>query len=474
MINIPRYKLLFLLNDLLLLLIFVILAGTIHTGSLLQIFEFSWLVLYLYIFTLSAPVLIYIFRCANLYKINFILNKREHILSIFSAFVLANLFLLLISLITQLFSSAEIFALFYPLSIYFVLLLFYRVFVLLRIYNFLSHKFLQYNVLLVGYGNTAKLIAGKIFVENTLPIKIAGCLTDKYELGKELMPGVNAIGGLKDLGSILESQKVDEVIFCYENPEYEKLIDQLDYLENLNIRVKVSSELLNIINEKSTVEKYYDIPVFDIHGIEHRKRVLKYKRLFDLFFASVGILTFLPIYIMTYLAVKITSKGPAIYKQTRIGKDGREFSFYKFRSMTLEDKSDKHRKEKMIQFMNEDKSSAGYKVIEEGRLTSVGKFIRKTSIDELPQLFNVLKGDMSLVGPRPCLPYEYQNYTNWQRKRVKVLPGCTGLWQIFGRNKVSFKDSTVMDIYYTYVFSPLRDLEYIIRTLPAMIFARGK
>ncbi len=142
--------------------------------------------------------------------------------------------------------------------------------------------------------------------------------------------------------------------------------------------------------------------------------------------------------------------------------------------MTASEEDDPIRKEMMLRFMKEDiKQDETAKIINNYRLTPIGAFLRRYSIDELPQLFNVLKGDMSLVGPRPSLPYEYENYEPWQRKRVSVIPGCTGVWQITGRSLVSFNESVVLDLYYISRCSILFDLIIILKTIPVIIFSRG-
>jgi lipopolysaccharide/colanic/teichoic acid biosynthesis glycosyltransferase len=127
----------------------------------------------------------------------------------------------------------------------------------------------------------------------------------------------------------------------------------------------------------------------------------------------------------------------------------------------------------MLEYIKNENDENGKKIINENRITEIGKIIRKTSLDELPQLFNVIKGDMSLVGPRPCLPYEFENYASWQKRRVNVLPGCTGVWQVTGRSSVSFKDSIVLDLYYINNMSPWLDLQILLKTIPVMLFARG-
>ena len=174
------------------------------------------------------------------------------------------------------------------------------------------------------------------------------------------------------------------------------------------------------------------------------------------------------------ILVKTTSKGPIFFKQKRIGLLGKEFDFYKFRSMHVLSGEDEERKKMMIDFMkNKKPESIDTKVINDSRITWIGNIIRKTSLDELPQFFNVLKGDMSLVGPRPCLPYEFENYDEWQRRRVSVIPGCTGVWQVWGRSSVSFKDSVVLDLYYINNMSPWFDLQLILQTIPTILFLRG-
>ncbi len=142
--------------------------------------------------------------------------------------------------------------------------------------------------------------------------------------------------------------------------------------------------------------------------------------------------------------------------------------------MTIDEKGEEERKLQMINFIkNGDAEGGDTKIVNTNRVTWIGKIIRKLSLDELPQLINVIKGDMSLVGPRPSLPYEFDNYDTWQKRRVNVLPGCTGVWQVWGRSSVSFKDSVVLDLYYVNNMSPWLDIQLILKTIPVMLFSRG-
>jgi undecaprenyl-phosphate galactose phosphotransferase len=231
---------------------------------------------------------------------------------------------------------------------------------------------------------------------------------------------------------------------------------------------------LNIIPQKFITEKYSNLPVIDLSNFSGNHFPEIKKRIFDLCFALGGLILFSPFLVIIIFAIKLTSKGPVFFKQVRIGKNGVPFSFYKFRTMYLSIHDDVERKEKMINFMKSNNANGnGTKIISNSRITNIGHLLRKISLDELPQLFNVLKGDMSIVGPRPCLPYEYENYDNWQKRRVNVTPGCTGVWQVTGRSSVSFKDSVILDLYYINKMSSWMDLKLTFKTIPVMLFGRG-
>ncbi|MGL5480063.1 MAG: sugar transferase [Clostridium sp.] len=183
------------------------------------------------------------------------------------------------------------------------------------------------------------------------------------------------------------------------------------------------------------------------------------KRILDIFASLLGIICLSPIWIVISILIKIESKGPFIFSQTRVGKDLREFKMYKFRSMVV---NAEELKEK-LQAQNE-MSGPMFKIKEDPRVTKIGKFIRKTSIDELPQLINVLKGDMSLVGPRPSLPKEVREFEPWMLERFKVKPGLTCYWQVSGRNNIDFEDWMKLDLKYVRDRSMLVDLKLIFKT----------
>lgn len=199
------------------------------------------------------------------------------------------------------------------------------------------------------------------------------------------------------------------------------------------------------------------------------------KRLFDLMVAVAMLIVLSPIMAIVALAIKLDSSGPVIFKQTRIGKNHQPFTFYKFRSMYTKSDSAVHQQfvKNLINGSSSDSTSPTYKLACDKRITRVGCFIRKTSLDELPQLFNVIKGDMSMVGPRPPIPYEVAEYKEWHHRRLAVAPGITGLWQVQGRSLVSFDDMVKMDIEYSEKRSLKLDVALLVQTIPAVLSGRG-
>lgn len=193
--------------------------------------------------------------------------------------------------------------------------------------------------------------------------------------------------------------------------------------------------------------------------IQKRRMYSFFKRMMDIMCSLVGLIALVPVLLIVSIAIKIESKGPIIFIQKRVGKDGKVFSMYKFRSMLVnaEELKDK------LSHKNE-MDGPMFKIKEDPRITRVGKFIRKTSIDELPQLINVLKGDMSLVGPRPSLPSEVMKFENWMMERLEVKPGLTCYWQVSGRNDIEFRDWMKLDIKYVEERNFFVDIQLIFKT----------
>jgi exopolysaccharide biosynthesis polyprenyl glycosylphosphotransferase len=329
------------------------------------------------------------------------------------------------------------------------------------------------NVIIVGDGRAGKMLATKLMYENPIGLNILGFVDDDKQLNEEVVIGKKVIGNLNNLKDIIDKFDVDELLIAVDDEDNEKVLEVIDLCKSLKISVRVTSELFNIVSRKLSTEKYADIPVIDVSSHYNNAITLGMKRTFDLVASTIALIVLSPVMLVITTLIKVTSSGSILFKQTRVGKHGKTFQFYKFRSMTNIDGEDEDRKKLMLDFMNNENGDADTKIINNSRVTWIGNLIRKSSLDELPQLFNVLRGEMSLVGPRPCLPYEYENYDDWQKRRVSVIPGCTGVWQVWGRSSVSFKESVVLDLYYINNMSPWFDLQLIYQTIPAMLTARG-
>ena len=471
----PKYKYFYATVDFCVLLGSVFLAKYVYdvvADRNLNIYA-SWEVWSVLIMVAVCGMFIFIFQYNNLYKLNVFLTRSLQMTLIVKSTFYGICVMVLVSYFVKfpIISDSRLYILIFWGV---MLVLFFLIRVLLLRYNYAEHlskTIFQRNVLILGAGKSGQLFAQALYADNVFGIKLIGFLDDKVPAGTVVFRNLKAIGKISDLKDIVKEQKIDEVDICIDNIGYEELMKIIDDCLKLNISVKVTSEMFNIIPQKMNAEKYFDIPVVDVTNKMNPDIYIVFKRIVDYIGATIGLIILLPFFIICGILIKLSSKGPIIYKQKRIGKDGKEFDFYKFRTMRMIEGEDVNRAKEMVKYMKS--NGNGKKIVDEDRITWIGGFLRKYSLDELPQLINVLKGDMSLVGPRPCLTYEYEQYDQWQKRRLTVLPGCTGLWQVSGRSEVSFNDSVVIDIYYINNITPWLDLQLIFKTIPVMIFGTG-
>jgi len=471
-----KYKYIFGISDVFVIFIsFFFSVYVLRQDENLNILEFfikSEGILLLFLFL--SVLFIFIFQFNGLYRINIILNRATHLITIIKALYYGALNIVLISFLiksTDIIDSRLIiftFILFALPSLYIV-----RVELLRQLYIKLKNNQFKRNVIIVGDGNTGRLLATKLIFENPIGIEIIGFVDDDLQIGEEVVGEKKVLGRINQLSGIINRFKIDEILIAVEDGGYEKLLEILDDCKQLDVKVRLTSELFSVVARKIGTEKYFDIPVIDVSPQYYNKLNLIFKRVFDFTIALSLVLLLSPILIIIAVLVKITSPGPVLFKIQAVGKNGKSFMFFKFRSMLVTKGEDEERKNMMIEFMKENENSNGRKIVNLKRITWIGKILRKTSLDELPQLFNVIKGDMSLVGPRPCLPYEFEHYDDWHKRRVSVLPGCTGVWQVWGRSSVNFRESIVLDLYYINNMSPWLDLQLILQTIPAVFFFRG-
>jgi len=473
----PRYKYVFALFDFAIIFLSFkvseyITANVLNKNVILNENEF---LTYL-TFTAFSLIFVFIFQNNNLYKINILLTRAPHLTALLKSFIYGILLLIIFSFVIKfnLLLSSRFFVFFFLLS-GFTCVSVFRILILKPFYMHFTKILNNSNILIIGAGKSGKLLAEKLLFENFYGIKITGFLDDKVRKGEDVFKEFLCLGKISDLKEVVKKYNVDEIIISIDKIEYENLMELIDRCNELYKSVKLTSELFNIVPEKIVTESYSGIPVVDLSPKVNRNLNYLYKRVFDYTASFIGLIVLSPLFLIISILVKFSSPGEIFFRQIRIGKDGKKFNFYKFRSMYIENEKDTIREKSMMEFMKNGKTliNGSSKILNEKRVTRIGKFLRKTSLDELPQLYNVLKGDMSLVGPRPCLPYEFDAYDEWHKRRNIVFPGCTGVWQVSGRSSVSFKDSIVLDLYYINNMTPWLDLQLIFKTFPVMIFGRG-
>ena len=480
MIKLSNYKYFFAICDFLLILfcIYESLFFIRYYNNSYFPFDLYPTLLFILLALFISIYFLIIFHLNNLYKLNVILIKSKHFTNIVKSFFYGIVGIILLSFTIKfpLINNSRLLVLTFAITATLAFFL-VRVVILRKLFLYMNkNNMLIHNVVIWGAGKAGQLLAAKIQFENHFSLNILGFIDDKKLKGEKVLDDLYVLGNATDLENLNNNKLVDEVIIAIDNIDYNMILDILDFCKNIEINVKLTSELFNIVHQKIDTEFYSGIPVIDLSNKLNPKANILLKRLIDIFGSFMGLVILSPIFILISLIIKLTSEGPVFYKQKRIGKNGKPFTFYKFRSMLVSKDGDKEREKMMIEFIKSGNNENNYnnKIINNARVTKIGYFIRKKSLDELPQLINVLKGDMSLVGPRPCLPYEYTNYAEWQKRRFGVLPGCTGVWQVSGRNSVSFNDSIVLDIYYINNISPWLDLQLIFKTFPVMFLGKGE
>jgi exopolysaccharide biosynthesis polyprenyl glycosylphosphotransferase len=233
------------------------------------------------------------------------------------------------------------------------------------------------------------------------------------------------------------------------------------------VRTRVAVDFFPHVNSQVYLDRLGAAPLLTFSATPHDEVRLLIKRVIDVVLAGAALVVLAPVMVLIALLIRVTSPGPAIFRQERCGLNGRRFTFYKFRSMC----KDAHRMRESMEHLSE--RSIAVKIPNDPRLTPVGRWLRKFSIDELPQLWNVLKGDMSLVGPRPAVPEEVEQYQRWQRRRLRMRPGLTCLWAVSGRDSVDFETWMKLDMQYIDSWSLILDWKIILRTIPQVLSGRG-
>ncbi len=324
-------------------------------------------------------------------------------------------------------------------------------------------------ILIIGAGPLGQDIAHSFQNHAWMGLDVVGFLDDDLAKQERSMGGIPVLGTLQDAPQIVAEHRITDVVIALPLRAHREMANVVAHLEQLPVNIKVAPDLGTLVFYRMTVETFGDIPLIGLKEpvIRPHQRVLK--RMFDLVISGVALIVSLPAWLAIAIAIKLDSPGPILFRQQRVGEGGKLFTMYKFRTMFTG-------AEQMERKLVESALALGpehFKTPTDPRITRVGRVLRRTSLDELPQLWNVLRGEMSLVGPRPPLPHEVEQYQEWHKQRLQAPPGMTGLWQVSGRSRMSFEEQVLLDIYYIENWSPWLDFKILVRTIPQVLLGEG-
>jgi exopolysaccharide biosynthesis polyprenyl glycosylphosphotransferase len=334
--------------------------------------------------------------------------------------------------------------------------------------------------LVVGRGPEASLCIREMRERPSLGYRVIGVVDTNSIDPQTTYEDVPVVGRLESLPEVIRDSGANEVIIADPQVNGDTLFEVMMRCgRRRGVEFRIAPSLFNCLPRKTEIDQIGVLPMIRLfrEPLSNSARLLK--RTFDLIFAALAILLLLPLWLLVALLIKLDSRGRVFYTQERVGMDGRLFLLYKFRTMKANADAELHREYQRAFIAGRAEANLGnetkptYKLLADPRITRVGKILRRTSLDEVPQLLNVLSGDMSLVGPRPPIPYEVEAYELWHRKRLDMKPGLTGLWQVSGRNRLPFEEMVRLDLFYIENWSLLLDLKIILRTGFVMIAGEG-
>jgi exopolysaccharide biosynthesis polyprenyl glycosylphosphotransferase len=323
-------------------------------------------------------------------------------------------------------------------------------------------------VLIIGAGEIARTVMRVAVANPEYGFEIVGFLDDHPAKGETDIGRFKALGQTSNLINVITTLQIDEAIITLPWQYHRKIMNIMNLCERYYIRARIVPDLFQMRISHMHIDEFGGVPMISVReaGISGLGQVIK--RGIDFSIAALALLITAPLMGLLALIIKMESPGPVLFTQQRVGKNGGLFTLYKFRSMVI----DAEEKKQALQSLNEADGPL-FKIKNDPRVTRLGRLMRRLSIDELPQLYNVLTGDMSLIGPRPPIPSEVEQYQVWHKRRLEVAPGITGLSQVSGRSELTFDETALLDIYYIENWSPLLDTKILLQTIPKVLFGRG-
>ncbi|MEN9936083.1 MAG: hypothetical protein RLZZ387_2662 [Chloroflexota bacterium] len=332
-----------------------------------------------------------------------------------------------------------------------------------------TRGFGQERILVVGGTGLARHVMEGIVAHPFLGYALAGYLDDRTpSVPERPSQHFRHVGHIRELESILRAGSIDQVIIALPFWEHHRLPELADACRAAGVEFRVAPDLYELSFDRVDVGELMGIPLIGLKDVTLRGWNLVTKRAMDLALVVLSAPVVLPLSLLIAAAIRLDSPGPAFFCQRRVGKDGKTFTCYKFRTMV----ADAEARKAELQALNEADGPL-FKMRNDPRTTRIGRWLRRYSIDELPQLWNILRGEMSWVGPRPSTPQEVAQFEEWHHRRFEVTPGLTGLSQVLGRSDMSFDEMVRLDIFYAEHWSPAMDVRIMLQTVPAVLYGRG-
>ena len=323
-------------------------------------------------------------------------------------------------------------------------------------------------VLVVGAGETGRAVMRNIMARPELGYQLVGFVDDAPDKSTSDLGRIKALGDTTQIPAVLQTREVDEVIITLPWMSHRKMMTITEQCRRLSVVAKIVPDVFQLRLSEVDIDDLDGIPLIGLKDTSIQGWNRAVKRAIDLVGTIMAVLVGWPFMLLIALLIKLDSKGPIIFRQTRIGRNSQPFTVFKFRTMCL----DAEERKESLRPLNESDGPI-FKIRDDPRMTRVGKWLRRLSLDELPQLYNVLRGEMSLAGPRPATPDEVAQYTPWHMKRLQVAPGMTGLSQVNGRSELPFEEAVLLDLYYIENWALMLDFKIFLRTVPAALLGRG-
>jgi exopolysaccharide biosynthesis polyprenyl glycosylphosphotransferase len=336
----------------------------------------------------------------------------------------------------------------------------------------LARKHLAYvqNTIIVGAGDVGQLVAKKLRQHPEYGLNLVGFVDDQPKDRVEGLTDIALLGGLEQLPQMVQILDVERVIVAFSNDSHEDMLDLIRSLKDLDIQIDLVPRFFEVIGTNIGIHTAEGLPLIGLPALRLSRSSLLMKRTMDLMFSITGLVLLAPLFLATAIWIKLDSRGPVFFRQLRMGSGDQTFEIFKFRTMSAD--ADERKQDFAELNKHRDGDGRMFKIPNDPRVTRSGRVLRRFSIDELPQLINVVRGEMSLVGPRPLILEEDLHVVDWRRRRLNLKPGITGLWQVLGRDDIGFEEMVRLDYVYVTTWSLLNDLKLILRTIPALYRAR--